>query len=105
MVYFSGLTGISIIICMSFLLSYAYILIIGAGKTTTFSVITGDLSMTAGSVSVAGYDIETNLRDVSVCIIVFLNLCHSIYSSIASLCILFDTPVGPATNWILSSGT
>lgn len=44
---------------------YTYIYIIGAGKTTTFAVITGDLSMTSGSVSVAGYDIVTNLRDVS----------------------------------------
>ena len=37
----------------------------GAGKTTTFNILTGDLSMTSGTAVIAGYDIRTNLRDVS----------------------------------------
>ena len=38
----------------------------GAGKTTTFKILTGDLSMTSGTLAIAGYDIRTNLRDVSI---------------------------------------
>ena len=40
----------------------------GAGKTTTFSILTGDFTLTSGTAVVAGYDIRTNLRDVSACI-------------------------------------
>ena len=39
---------------------------VGAGKTTTFSILTGDIALTSGTAIVAGYDIRTNLRDVSV---------------------------------------
>ena len=37
----------------------------GAGKTTTFSILTGDRTMTSGTAIIAGYDIRTQLRDVS----------------------------------------
>ena len=37
----------------------------GAGKTTTFGILTGDISMTDGTAVIAGYDIRTNLREVS----------------------------------------
>ena len=37
---------------------------IGAGKTTTFKILTGDLSATSGTAAVAGYDINTSLREV-----------------------------------------
>ena len=40
-------------------------LFVGAGKTTTFNILTGDLSMTSGTGVIAGYDIRTNLRDVN----------------------------------------
>lgn len=36
----------------------------GAGKTTTISILTTTLAMTAGSVEIAGYDIEKNSSDV-----------------------------------------
>lgn len=38
----------------------------GAGKTTTFSILTGDFTMTTGTAVIAGYDIRTHLRDVSL---------------------------------------
>ena len=37
----------------------------GAGKTTTFNILTGDLSMTSGTAMIGGHDIRSNLRDVS----------------------------------------
>ena len=53
-----------------FLLNYVagvYLYNAGAGKTTTFSILTGDLALTSGTAIIAGYDIRTNLRDVSGC--------------------------------------
>jgi ATP-binding cassette subfamily A (ABC1) protein 3 len=46
-------------------LIYIIIIITGAGKTTTFSILTGDNSMTSGTAVIAGHDIRTNLRKVS----------------------------------------
>lgn len=37
----------------------------GAGKTTTFNILTGDLSMTSGTATIGGHDIKRNLREVS----------------------------------------
>ena len=39
---------------------------IGAGKTTTFSMLTGDTSPTSGTAIISGYDIRTDLRKVHV---------------------------------------
>ena len=36
----------------------------GAGKTTTFSMLTGDLSITEGTAYLDGFNIQTNLRQV-----------------------------------------
>ncbi|KAM9839656.1 retinal-specific phospholipid-transporting ATPase ABCA4a [Aulostomus maculatus] len=36
----------------------------GAGKTTTFKMLTGDVDVTSGEASVAGYSILTNILDV-----------------------------------------
>ncbi|KAK2858624.1 hypothetical protein Q5P01_003244 [Channa striata] len=36
----------------------------GAGKTTTFKMLTGDIDVTSGEASVAGYSILTNILDV-----------------------------------------
>ena len=36
----------------------------GAGKTTTISILTTTLSMTAGAVTIAGYDVERQARQV-----------------------------------------
>uniref|UniRef100_A0A669CMV4 P-type phospholipid transporter n=1 Tax=Oreochromis niloticus TaxID=8128 RepID=A0A669CMV4_ORENI len=36
----------------------------GAGKTTTFKMLTGDINVTSGEASVAGYSILTNILDV-----------------------------------------
>lgn len=48
---------------------------IGAGKTTVFNIITGDLPLTSGTASVAGYDIRTNLGDVRT-----ITICQSFVS-------------------------
>ena len=45
----------------------------GAGKTTTFSILTGDITMSSGTAVIAGYDIRTHLRDVSyLCFLSYL---------------------------------
>ena len=36
----------------------------GAGKTSTFKMITGDESITEGSISVDGYDVSTQMNKV-----------------------------------------
>jgi ABC-2 type transport system ATP-binding protein len=36
----------------------------GAGKTTTISILTTTLSMTSGSVKIAGYDVEKESKNV-----------------------------------------
>ena len=38
----------------------------GAGKTTAFRVLTGDLSPTSGTAIIAGFDIVSDLRKVSL---------------------------------------
>lgn len=39
---------------------------VGAGKTTAFRMLTGDLSLTSGTAVIAGFDIVTDLRKVSL---------------------------------------
>ena len=36
----------------------------GAGKTTTFRMLTGDLSATSGHATIAGFDVATEFREV-----------------------------------------
>ena len=36
----------------------------GAGKTTTFSMLTGDLGITDGTTFLDGFNIQTNLKEV-----------------------------------------
>ena len=36
----------------------------GAGKTTTFSILTGDITPSSGTALIAGYDIASDLRKV-----------------------------------------
>ena len=36
----------------------------GAGKTTTFSILTGDISPSSGTATISGYDTGTDLRKV-----------------------------------------
>ena len=52
---------------MSRILLYEWctLLVLGAGKTTTFSILTGDFAMSSGTAAIAGYDIRTHLRKVS----------------------------------------
>ena len=42
----------------------------GAGKTTTFGMLTGDLSITSGTAIIDGFDVSTNLKNVT-----FLRCC------------------------------
>ena len=44
---------------------YTYIFA-GAGKTTTFSILTGDISPTSGTAFIAGHDIRTDLGKVNM---------------------------------------
>ncbi len=37
----------------------------GAGKTTVFSILTGDISTTSGTAIIGGYDIRYSLKTVS----------------------------------------
>lgn len=37
---------------------------IGAGKTTTFGMLTGELGLTDGTAYLDGYNIQTQLKDV-----------------------------------------
>ena len=37
---------------------------VGAGKTTTFNILIGDISPTSGTAIISGYDIRTDLRKV-----------------------------------------
>ena len=71
-----GLLGVNGKLSMGGIISHIYhscctiqqsmkIIMIGAGKTTTFSILTGDSSMTSGTAVIAGYDIRTHLRKVS----------------------------------------
>ena len=39
----------------------------GAGKTTTFKMLTGDIRPSSGTATIAGYDITTNIREVCWC--------------------------------------
>ena len=36
----------------------------GAGKTTTFNMLTGDIRPTSGTATIAGYDIISDIRKV-----------------------------------------
>ena len=38
----------------------------GAGKTTTFGMLTGEFPITSGTAIIDGFDVSTNLRDVSL---------------------------------------
>ena len=49
--------------CLYSLRSYVDV---GAGKTTTFSILTGDFPMSSGTALIAGYNIKSHLRDVSL---------------------------------------
>ena len=52
-------------------------LLSGAGKTTTFSMLTGDISPTSGTATISGYDIRTDLREVHCidCTIMYICVC------------------------------
>ena len=38
--------------------------ILGAGKTTTFKMLTGDIRPSSGTATIAGYDIISDIRKV-----------------------------------------
>ena len=41
-------------------------LMVGAGKTTMFSILTGDIAPTSGTAIIAGFDVRTDLRKVNI---------------------------------------
>ena len=42
----------------------------GAGKTTTFNMLTGDIRPSSGTATIAGYDITSDIREVwhAICV-------------------------------------
>ena len=50
-------------------------LTIGAGKTTTFGMLTGEHAITAGTAYLDGLNIETQLREVALSYSIVLSLC------------------------------
>ena len=99
----------------------------GAGKTTTFSMLTGDLSITEGTAYLDGFNIQSNLKQVLYHSIhymfTFLFLQTIVHSRVYhdrwfflfireyKFLILFALPLkifvfvtGSTENWLLSSG-
>ena len=99
----------------------------GAGKTTTFSMLTGDLSITEGTAYLDGFNIQSNLKQVLYHSIhymfTFLFLRTIVHSRVYhdrwfflfireyKFLILFALPLkifvfvtGSTENWLLSSG-
>ena len=99
----------------------------GAGKTTTFSMLTGDLSITEGTAYLDGFNIQSNLKQVlhhSIhYMFTFLFLQTIVHSRVYhdrwfflfireyKFLILFALPLkifvfvtGSTENWLLSSG-
>ena len=73
---------------------YTYIFA-GAGKTTTFSILTGDISPTSGTAFIAGHDIRTDLGKVNMYMSILL-VSDDVYT--------YANPrTGPAANWLLST--
>ena len=99
----------------------------GAGKTTTFSMLTGDLSITEGTAYLDGFNIQSNLKQVLhhsihyMFTFLFLQtIVHSrvyhdrwffLFTREYKFLILFALPLkifvfvtGSTENWLLSSG-
>ena len=64
---------------------------LGAGKTTTFNMLTGDTIPSSGTALIAGYDIVSDIRKVHISTSLPYTLHHMYYT-------------GPTTHWILSTG-
>ena len=47
------------------------VLYTGAGKTSTFNILIGDISPTSGTAIISGYDIRTDLRKVTVVVLYY----------------------------------
>ena len=77
---------------------YAFIIIIGAGKTTTFGMLTGELPITSGTAIIDGFDVSTNLKNVS-----FFNQACMHYGIIVLIHIYFNC-VDTTKDRLLPSG-
>ena len=44
-----------------------FLMELGAGKTSTFGMLTGDITPSSGTAFVSGYDIRTDMKSVSQC--------------------------------------
>lgn len=75
-------------------LTAVLLLLLGAGKTTTFKILTGDLSATSGTAAVAGYDVKTNLRGVRMAD--YINIAAVMFS-------YYWMIAGTTEDWLLSS--
>ena len=80
------------------LLSLPHLSHIGAGKTTTFNILTGDLSATAGTAIIAGYDIRTSLREVLYRVEQLACYLHYALSIATSVCVYCNISVCIATS-------
>ena len=65
----------------------------GAGKTTTFNMLTGDTRPSSGTATIAGHDITSDIREVCI-------MAYHVYNNY----MLSMMSLGAASYWILSTG-
>ena len=65
---------------------------LGAGKTTTFNMLTGDIRPSSGTANIAGHDITSDIREV--CILVHC---------VSAVTIILPLILGTTSYWILST--
>ena len=65
-------------LCVLFLHVLCILLYTGAGKTSTFSMLTGELSPSGGTAVIAGYDIRTDIRKVICSVYIVVDVVYTL---------------------------
>ena len=63
----------------------------GAGKTTTFNMLTGDIRPSSGTSIIAGYDITTDIREVCTSVDECIYSKHDVIYDIIRCSVVLDT--------------